>query len=94
MIASPLPSFVQAYDTSRPTPAFSNGFEGDCWQSAWCESCQHQDDCALLDVAHLGRTPAEWIELDRYALNNRYFCKSWIAAVDHAFLPADRGDAS
>lgn len=82
MTAKP-PPFVQVYDTSSPAPAFANGYEGQSWEAAWCESCWHRDDCALLDVARLGRTPAEWVELERGSLRNRYFCKSWTAAAGY-----------
>jgi len=84
--AAPL-VFADAYDMSRPGSPFSNGFEGETWMVAWCESCQHRSDCALLDVAYLGRTPSEWIELDPLSLRNRYFCKAWILDTDTCGQP-------
>lgn len=77
-----MPSFADAYDMSRPGSPFSNGFEGECWSEAWCESCQHCDDCTLLDVAHIGRTPVQWVEVDRSSLRSRYFCKAWVLDTD------------
>lgn len=55
------------------TPPFSNGYEGESWESIWCEDCIHYDDCPLLSVAVFGRTPHAWKMRDIGALN-RYTC--------------------
>lgn len=53
---------------------FSNGFEGEAWMGAWCYRCVHYDECALVDVAMLGRTPAAWTEVQPRGLTDRYHC--------------------
>lgn len=90
---SAVPDFTDAYDTSLPGPAFSNAMEGDAWVSAWCATCEHDDDdgngCALTDVARLDRVPAAWTELDRGSLRNRYLCHSWEPAAGYIKLEND-----
>lgn len=83
--------FDDAHERSAPIAAFSNGYEGDCWQAAWCGTCRHDSQgvvtsagqaevfCPLIDVALLGRTPAEWTEIDRSALAGRYRCERYEA---------------
>lgn len=53
---------------------FSNGFEWDHWSAHWCERCVHNDTCPLIEVALMNLTPAEWLEIDRLSLPNRYAC--------------------
>lgn len=65
-----MPGYDEAAARSVDQPAFSNGTEGDAWQSAWCwregAFCMHDDielggnrSCPLIEVALLGATPAE-----------------------------------
>lgn len=85
-----VPDFVDAFDTSFPGPAFSNGTEGDVWAEAWCATCEHNAEdgqgCALTDVARLGRVPALWTELDAGSLRNRYLCHAWEPAAGYVNL--------
>jgi len=52
---------------TEPKPYMpSNGTEGECFESAWCAKCQHDDYendvyCALLAKSHCGEQPEEWI---------------------------------
>lgn len=57
--------------------AFANGHEGDAWMGLWCLDCvQDQDQCPLIGVALLGRTPAAWQDRDPGSLN-RYICNEY-----------------
>lgn len=79
--------FDDAYQRSRDRPAFSNGTEGEVWTANWCDRCIHdkparetggEDGCALLTIAIVGRTPAEWLEHrgedGAYSLSDQYHC--------------------
>jgi hypothetical protein len=67
---------------ARDGAAFSNGFEGQSWMNLWCEDgCRNHPDCPLLDVALLGRTPAQWVLRDPGGLN-RYTCEQYSEALD------------
>lgn len=80
--------FDDAWNRAREGSPFSNGTEGSCWQSNWCDQCQvdapfrngiAQRGCRLLEVALLGRTPAEWLEQapdeqGRISLYDHYHC--------------------
>lgn len=71
------PEFGVAYERAHDWPAFSNSTEGMAWTGAWCGTCTHGeggDGCALVDVALVGRTPAEWTLEDRGSLLGRYDC--------------------
>lgn len=85
-----VPDFADAYDTSLPGPAFSNGYEGEAWMAAWCARCANssadEDGCALTDVAMLGRVPAAWTELENGSLQNRYLCRHWEPAAGYVHL--------
>jgi len=69
-----MPSYDDAVWRAADRPAFSNGFEGDAWIGRWCCRCQHEEDCPLILVSMMGRTPAEWQEQDRSDLGNQYRC--------------------
>lgn len=70
-------SFDAEYQRARHRPPFSNGFEGETWMSLWCEDgCTHYDDCPLLLVAMLDRTPQAWTEREPLGLN-RYTCTEY-----------------
>jgi hypothetical protein len=69
-----LPSYEDALDRAADRMAFSNGTEGDAWMARWCYRCVHEEDCPLLLVALLGKTPASWQEQDRMSLGNQYRC--------------------
>lgn len=83
--------FDDARERSARVAAFSNGYEAEDWQDAWCGTCRHDSQgvvtpagqaevfCPLVDVALLGRTPAEWTEIDRTALAGRYRCERYEA---------------
>ena len=70
-----LPSYDDAAAAAADRPAFSNGFEGDAWMERWCWQCVHEESCPLLLVALLGKTPAQWQEVDRNSLGNQYTCQ-------------------
>ena len=54
--------------------AFSNGFEYDEWAGNWCNRCQREDTCPLLDrVIFLNEKPAEWTP-GTDDLRDRYHC--------------------
>src|SRR5688500_16230419 len=47
---------------SKDVPAFSNGTEYHMWSANWCERpcvVDKNEDCPLIMIALLGRTPAE-----------------------------------
>jgi hypothetical protein len=78
-----LPTYDEAFEHAADEPAFSNGTEGYEWMGNWCDRCVHdkparQDDpgngCPLILVAMMSRTPAEWIEQERFGLADRYHC--------------------
>lgn len=56
---------------------FSNGFEGEAWMGAWCYRCIRYDDCNLITVSLLGRTPAAWTEVHPRGLTDRYRCSEF-----------------
>lgn len=66
-----------------PAPAFSNGFEGDCWTGRWCQTCKARryfgvPDCPIFDVMTLGeKTPRELEEVALGGLENRYACAGY-----------------
>jgi hypothetical protein len=76
-----LPSFDDAEARAANRPAFSNGFEIDAWMDRWCYRCVHEETCPLILVAMLGKTPAEWRELNRGDLGNQYACSAFEGAV-------------
>lgn len=62
---------------SRDERPFANGFEGESWMNLWCWDCQvDEDECPLIGVAMLGRTPAAWALRDPAGLN-RYTCNEY-----------------
>lgn len=63
--------YDDAWGRAKDEVAFSNGTEGSCWTDNWCDRCARDapfrngitpTGCALLAVALMGRTPAEWME--------------------------------
>lgn len=80
--------FQDAYDRSRDQAPFSNGTEGYGWMASWCDVCLRDapfrnmgkgSGCPLLQVALMGRTPAEWIDGPRdehgaYSIEGQYTC--------------------
>lgn len=50
------------YEQAEERPAFSNGTEWDMWSSQWCNRCIHDinEDCPLILIGFMGRTPVEW----------------------------------
>lgn len=81
-------TFDEALAASADKPAFSNGTEGLDWMDNWCDRCVHDRSsrlsvapdprngglvgCALVAVALVQRTPAEWIEQESGP--DRYHC--------------------
>lgn len=65
-------------DRAVPRPAFANGFEGESWMSLWCVDCVNDvdNDCPLVGVALLGRTPRAWDDASPGHLN-RYVCNEF-----------------
>lgn len=60
--------------------AFSNGFEWDCWSSAWCHKCKNDinEDCPIvLDVFINNEPPKEWTEVNEMGLADRYECSKF-----------------
>lgn len=53
-------TFSKADAEATDKPAFSNGAEYDSWTYYACSPCIHEETCPLLDVALLGKTPAQW----------------------------------
>jgi hypothetical protein len=70
-------SYDFEFNRAGPMVAFSNGFEGQVWEAAWCDSCQHQSSCVLLDVAVMGKTPWAWERAVWASLERRYICHEW-----------------
>lgn len=79
-------TYAEVEKNAYPAPAFSNGFEWDCWQSRWCETCNHDEDlgvmgdtgvvsCPLAGVVLIHNvTPRELVEVSLGGLENRYRC--------------------
>ena len=79
-------SYGDVAERAYPAPAFSNGFEGECWTSRWCETCAHDEyigetgptgvaECPIIGVTIVGsRTPRELEEVSLGGLANRYRC--------------------
>lgn len=56
---------------------FSNGFEAETWTNLWCEDgCIFYNDCPLITVAIMNRTPAAWILREPGGLN-KYTCTEY-----------------
>lgn len=36
---------------------FANGTEGDAWMHVWCNVCDHEPTCTILDAIWCGETP-------------------------------------
>lgn len=80
--------FDDAWRRAKAQSAFSNGTEGFEWQGNWCDRCLRDSPfrngladrgCRLLEVAILGRTPAEWLDGPRdehghYSMADQYHC--------------------
>lgn len=73
----------EAYQRARDVRPFSNGDEGHAWMANWCDRCAVDQPyrsgithtgCPLIELALLGRTPAEWIEEKPFSLGDRYTC--------------------
>ncbi len=58
---------------------FANSTEGLGWMSLWCVDCVNDigDDCPLVGVALLGRTPKQWDDASPGELN-RYVCNEFV----------------
>lgn len=69
-------SFDEEYDRAHDTSAFSNSTDGHAWMGLWCEDCNHYEDCPLILVAMMGRTPLTWSEREPRSLN-RYTCREF-----------------
>jgi hypothetical protein len=67
------------FNRADEKPPFANGFEGDMWMSAWCERCAHYEDCPLILVAVMGRTPFPWVPDEPGSLTRRYTCARYTA---------------
>lgn len=79
-------SFAEVEKNAYPASAFSSGFEGDCWTSRWCETCNHDElfgqvggtgvaQCPIAAVMVISsRTPRELEEVSLGGLENRYRC--------------------
>jgi hypothetical protein len=56
----------QIWDDAKDEIPFSNGTSGDIWMSRWCAAPCRKDrneDCPIIMVAYMGRTPKEWTEV-------------------------------
>lgn len=64
------------WDAATERAAFSNGYEWDCWSSVHCVKCvnDENDDCQLVLVGFMGRTPVQWVEEVPFGLYDRYRC--------------------
>jgi hypothetical protein len=74
-----LPSFEDAEATAADRSPFSNGFEWDVWSARWCHRCLNDanEDCPLILVAMLGKTPSQWVEGEILGLETRYSCNGF-----------------
>ncbi len=82
-----LKSFEDELKRATEHPAFSNGFEGECWQDYWCNSCARSVDgegCVLFAVALMGQTPWQWELLNRDSLTTRFICHEYVRSADAA----------
>ncbi len=66
-------------DRAEDTMPFSNSTDGYAWTDRWCGRClkNTNDDCPLLTVALLGKTPFGWIEMHGQDLVWRYLCAEY-----------------
>lgn len=58
-------TYGEVWEDAKDERPFSNGTEGYAWTDNWCGTCVHEagdNECPLLGVALMGRTPIEWIE--------------------------------
>lgn len=63
---------------SDPRPPFANATEGYGWLTRWCETCVHERNCPLIDLAMFeAQTPFGWIEADQESLPYRYVCAEY-----------------
>lgn len=71
-----LPTYDQAWGTAREGSPFSNGTEGECWMANNCGRCINDanEDCDLVLIALMGRTPAEWTPDKPGSLGEQYRC--------------------
>ena len=69
-----MPGYDDAHDASAPVAPFSNSTDGDAWEGRWCENCAHLDDCPLLTLALIGRTPAQWRSVNPGGTHDKYEC--------------------
>lgn len=85
---------MRSYDdieaSARDGSPFSNGTMGEIWMDRWCYRCkvdapfqrdEATEGCPLLLVALIGKTPAEWVELDPDAIQD-YHCTEFIPDDD------------
>ena len=81
---------AEEYDRAAPHAPFSNGTEGEAWMQRWCYRCVHDrdEDCPLLTVAMIDRTPAAWTPTDPHGLADRYTCAEFTPTEPPA--PAQR----
>lgn len=73
-------SFEQEYERAADERPFANGFEGESWMAHWCEMCVNSrlpDDCPLIGVALLGKTPQPWWLIDKRSLKARFACQEY-----------------
>lgn len=54
------PDFEKSWDASIDQKSFSNGSQLEEFVYNQCSNCVHEVECALIDIAFLGRTPVEW----------------------------------
>lgn len=75
-------TYAEAWDHAEDRAAFSNGTEWECWSENWCHQCRNDslgtgnegDDCPLILVALMQRTPSEWLRQEKDRLGDRFHC--------------------
>jgi len=76
-------SYVAILNAAADGAPFSNSTEGDAWMANWCDQCVHdrparegryEDACQILLVGLSGKTPQEWMPMDRFRLGAQYRC--------------------
>lgn len=81
-------------ERAEDSPPFSNSTDGDAWTGRWCESCalNVNDDCPLLTVALLGKTPFGWITVNRMSLSRQYLCAEYKETEEDSRVQVSRTD--
>lgn len=63
--------------------AFANGAEWDCWSVNWCQRCEREPTCTLLDnVLLYNELPVEWVPDQPGSLHRPYICTQFQAVPE------------